>query len=686
MRSFFIIALLICLPLSFSFGESNKTHPSPSFLRVFNKLFKSRKDRQAECDYSDGKCLFVHNPETSPSQSNDILEQCALDLCGPPNTSINYSSYMDSYIEDLVQADLVEEWEREFQDLGIGEIIEDLVDTEARDFDRLRKAFQESDMSRKSRFNYLKPEDYNTLSKFFFREYIEIDTDKSRPLSERLRIHINLPEKASRQLKEGLKLYAQDWKNQINSSLFNQMRRDIYTRQEAHSLLKDKWKNFTDKYEQEKKSNDSFDKDDSLSKEMDEIREDMEQLAEDMTNLSPEENQLDLDLGSPINIRPTLTDVAENIEHLEQNFIKEKTGLQSETEKQSLCQKKACQKAVEEIIEELFSQYETPLFRKNIADRHLAQCFSKFVQFKQMERELPEGLNIPDVKQNFFDRVLANFSEPTRESFEGYINDGFQMKPIISNSQDLKSSLEDLAITNKKLRGREWAPIDQHSEKKKSYVNLIGNMYIDRKILKNKAPCDWFPLKATDLFIDQRNLSESERYIMTQKMQNTIETGGISLSLFSCLHPSHGQGITSHEMGHLLSWMFSQNKLSDISYTSYKKLRECATKRYKYQRPRQHYWYHENDRWRTEEDTADLISYLATSDSKIHYSCAFLDITKNGIQYKGLSIFNNDPRSIYSTPLLRVIFEAIHKKTELSPACQQVIEQHKKDINFTPCF
>ena len=75
------------------------------------------------------------------------------------------------------------------------------------------------------------------------------------------------------------------------------------------------------------------------------------------------------------------------------------------------------------------------------------------------------------------------------------------------------------------------------------------------------------------------------------------------------------------------------------------------------------------------------------SDSKTYYSCSFLSSTEDGTRYQKLGILNTDlENSHYSKPLLRVLFEAIHKKKELSPACQQVVDQYKDEINFEPCF
>ena len=226
------------------------------------------------------------------------------------------------------------------------------------------------------------------------------------------------------------------------------------------------------------------------------------------------------------------------------------------------------------------------------------------------------------------------------------------------------------------------------------------DMYYTKEELEYKSdtPCTQPAHEsAENSFLIPQTISESQKKTLPQQMQNILSKGTISLSLFSCLNPHYGQGIAAHEMGHLLSWMFAQKKLSDPSYGSYKKLRECATKKYKrLKTPSIQPFAHKDDQKYTEEDTADLIAYMAYPNSKTYF-CSILFNTEDsvkdrendredGIQYADLSIFNNDSDDPHSSSFLRVLSGAIYKKAELSPACEQIIEQYKKDIDFTPCF
>ena len=676
----FIVFLMLLLVFP-TFGKSNETRPNRFFLQVFDKLFKSREKRQAECAINDSKCLFIRGSEEGESSSEDTLQQCALDLCGPPNpeTSFDSYSYFDSDISHLDRPDLIKKWQKEYQDLGLREIMKNWVDEEMGSFKDLQKAFEERDISRESGFDYLKPEDYSKLGEILFYGYIETDIDENRPLSNRLTIHINLPEEASQQLKEGVESYAQDLKKKANSSFYNQTYYGIYTPQEAYTVLQSRWESVKKKYAQEKKSKGSFNVLNRISKQMDEMRTQIEQLAEEIKNPS-------VGVYGIHSQKRILLEAAIAMKDLEETFKVETTGSRPKAEEQLLCRQKACQQGLKEMIGEVFDYYGQSPSRKDIEDRYSVQCLSKFVQFKQLEKELRKGLNIPDVQRDFSDKILKKFSKPTRESFENYINNGFDMGPPMSTSQGLKTSLQGFSSVTE--GGLPMA--NEGFYKDKGNVELIFDMYYQKNALEygNDNPCTWFFPEGDDAFISSPSIFKSEEGL-SQQMEGMSSKGAINLSLFSCLHPHHGQGVASHEMAHLLSWLFMQNKLSEKSYGSYKKLRECATKRYKHLKaPSIQSDTHENDQLKTEEDTADLISYLAVPDKKSHYSCALLSITAAGTQYKETDLLNNGLKgfSPHSNSLLRVLFEAIHKRVELSSACKRVVEHYKDDIDFTPCF
>ena len=176
-----------------------------------------------------------------------------------------------------------------------------------------------------------------------------------------------------------------------------------------------------------------------------------------------------------------------------------------------------------------------------------------------------------------------------------------------------------------------------------------------------------------------------------RKSSGEITEPSLNVSLFSCLFHDYGKGILAHELAHLISYLSSphnpKKKMSEDSYEQYEKLRKCATNRYKNLIPLQNNSrgiVHNNDYLRTEEDTADIISYSVLKDEPIHYSCALLNMDQT--EYTDLKVlYGPESQEPHSSTFLRVLMEAIHKRTKLSPACQQVIDRYKDRIDFTPC-
>ena len=628
---------------------------------------------------------------SSDHPSKDTLQQCALDLCGLPKVSLH--SYSD--VEQMVQTDLKKKWGDEFRALGGREIVEKWVENQMGPFDSLQRDFQKSDMFREFGFDYLQPEDYEKLSNTFFNPYIRWNIDYSQPPSSRLLyMRIEWPREVSKQLKEGAESYIRDLKQKIGSSFTDALLLDlmrspsIYTRMEAYNILIEEWEDFIEKYKRERELNDTFGDSEDIAERMNEMEKRMRKVREGREKMTKGK-----DIGGFL-----LREGAAALESLEESFIAEKTG--SWPEKKLLCREKACREAIEEIITELFIQYETPLPRKDKEDYQWAQCLSKFIVIKQMEKGLPNGLNISYLKRNFLEKVLKDFSSSTKESFENYINNDFYIG--LSRNFNLPDFLEYINMfffDENKARPMKKEP-KGFSGKVSSIVNEIDNAELITDMYRNRE----IPLafESESSFEDDllcKSDTNPDRLVHPTVM--SFAFGGVPssansskpasiLSPVSFLHPYYGRGRASHEMGHLLSWMFAANQLSGESYSSYKKLRECSSKRYKHLNALSNFpdpFEHRHDQWNTEEDTADLISYLTVLDRKnTYYTCVLIPITEDETEYKDLSILDYNSESKHSTPLLRVIFEAIHKRAALSPACQQIVDQYKDDIDFNPCF
>ena len=571
------------------FGAERSFPLQGSFFQLSGGMFEDI-NRQESCPNETGQCQGISEMDEKDPANQAILQQCALDLCGPPKAFQKLYIYSDR--EHTVPADLMREWTNEFHALGIGELIEENVDREMEPFKRLQTDFQQKGISSASEFDFLKPEDYDSLSRTFFDEYIRWNSNGNQFASDHLSVQIHWPEGASKQLKRGIGAYALERSREMRASFNSQI------------------------------------------------------------------------------------------------------SFSSRPEKELLCQEKACRQALEEMVGALFSPFETFLLRESRINLHFTVCRSEFISLKQLEKDMAEGLDIPALKRNFIDRVLKDFSATTREAFESYISKGFPIIPFVPKPQDFRDLLErrnnrwldEASVQIKKPDGKaqESDSIDN--------VEQIVNMYWEKKALEKNGSllCESLvAFQGRDGFMLPQPMDESTtRFPLSlQQMKDISLKGAVSLSLFSWFHPAYGRRMVSHELGHLLSWLFKQNKLSGESYDSYKKLRDCATRRYKTLKlPNKSPLLHENDQWNTEENTADLIADLAVPDRQIHSVCSQLRITTDGTRYGDLNILNDNSKGGHSTPFLRVLFEAIHKRVELSPACQQVVDKYEDQISFELCF
>ena len=280
--------------------------------------------------------------------------------------------------------------------------------------------------------------------------------------------------------------------------------------------------------------------------------------------------------------------------------------------------------------------------------------------------------NFTQYVDQFLSRTFANYSDLTRESYKDYMR---TLNFEFPSDQGIEALLAD------EIR-EEASHTLAHSD------NTIADFIQNReRFADNYSVCPSF-----------MKISDSGDYF--EHMMNTV-----GISNFSCHSHEHGKQTLAHELAHTLSHWFGHNKPdlgkpnkpSEESYTQYMKLRKCANKRYKTNNKSKIEIYvkfgHNNDQFRTEEDMADLIAYQVFREEPILSQCSLL-LSSNGSKYDFLNIIDPSPpknaqimpADPHSTPLLRAITEAIHKRKPLSSACQQVVDIYSDKINFEPCF
>ncbi len=211
-------------------------------------------------------------------------------------------------------------------------------------------------------------------------------------------------------------------------------------------------------------------------------------------------------------------------------------------------------------------------------------------------------------------------------------------------------------------------------------INPEGNKVIPGVI---KTGCS-YGITVWDSF--GRNISKSQldRILNNSNQEQEPQKDKyINISYYSCTHHDRGEGIFAHELGHALSHIVVNGELSKESLKKYKKLRNCATT----QKGSDEVPLIDEimgDKLYTEEDTADLISYILTPKDLI-YSCSLL-LHSNLEEYSNLKIENPDKNDNHSTSLSRVIMEAVNKGLEIPQSCKKGIKNSNTKIRFEKCI
>ena len=287
--------------------------------------------------------------------------------------------------------------------------------------------------------------------------------------------------------------------------------------------------------------------------------------------------------------------------------------------------------------------------------------------------------NFEDYKDRFLKGAFSNYSQSSRQIFKNYINAlRIQMPPAHINISDAQQGFISMIEGNTHTI-KAWASVFQNRLQYHKDGKMEDFSYTMKEALASKksfSVCRPFPSMMTREFAgDVFSPRENKIYV----------------SLFSCAFHEHGKQVLAHELAHAMSYLFAKNKLSEKSYGKYKELRKCANKRYRDKAPPAFFRpsvfpdrQHSIDTIKTEEDTADLIAHHVFQNDPTLLNCGVLKPSKNGEQYESLKIL--EPNRTQSSPLLRTVIEAIHKKKKLSPSCQQVVNLYSDRVNFEPCF
>lgn len=328
--------------------------------------------------------------------------------------------------------------------------------------------------------------------------------------------------------------------------------------------------------------------------------------------------------------------------------------------------KTQCQKAVSSLI----SQINVPKLEKKVEselnilsiDDRIAICKSDFVN-THLENTKKENFKKiwPEIKNGYKKKVLPKLSNHSAQFIAKYLDEDINFifsNPVPANtykSQEKLSKSNSPQLSEASLLARAYS------------IQNSGEKVFDSSMCSSSGSSTYL---LWDMYVSQGFLTKAPRF-RPQGIDPSRDN--ITVSPYSCEHAQEGKGIIAHEVGHAISNLMSLRTASSSSLRKYNKMRKCASAQWK-NNPNAVIAYHKGDKFFTEEDTADVLSYMAFNDPTSPYGCALL--IPDGSNYESLNL--TPPAGDNHTPgmvrLLRELqFKAPHKIPE---TCKELIKRN----------
>lgn len=294
-------------------------------------------------------------------------------------------------------------------------------------------------------------------------------------------------------------------------------------------------------------------------------------------------------------------------------------------------------------------------------DDRIAICKGAFLSAHIENTRRDEfGKMWPGIKQQFKTNLFPKFSQHSQQLLTKYLDEDlnfFFSDPARTQFEDISSSLK-MNIPSYQSMG------NNHLASKALLLAEDSNPF--------RQDCSFArqPAKLWDVYASKEYVDNHPTF--RPEGLNTAKDN-ISVSPFSCEHQGEGKGIIAHEVGHALSHVMARPGMSKGSAKIYLNLRKCVTAKWKVN-PNFQYIYHKGDKLYTEEDTADLISYMAIPDASTPYGCALLFPSEKEYTSLGTSpVFGDN----HTPGMIRLLRELQYKAPNRIPeTCAELIKRH----------
>lgn len=561
----------------------------------------------------------------------ELAEQCLREVCGPPGGVA--SNVTAKNINKFLTPEQIKEFET------IEAQVKSISQQRKKDYQAFINEFQkrvrDPQFSNSSNWD---ENDYNYFSQFFWK-YIDWQVDGTKPLAQRSQLIVD-ESNLDLQLLAGVREFADLFnKNLLNDPLysyemgltsFEELKEGIRKKsQQVQKKLAFKVKyDFSDYY----------------------------------TQIENGQNANDI-----ITHFQTLNRVAQNY------------GIEV-IENLSNCQNQ-CQRSINQFLkklnpQEILSSLQNSLNQTDDEDL-IAECKANFIMAKQ-ENDLQENFQRiwPEVKKGFQQNVFPKFSSHSQQLMRNYLENDLHFyfdKPLT----------QDFPNLNSLLHSTPQSTALQNSPDSFILGDLM-NKHFDHEMSSYQSPIRICQTTSTptliwDNFMSKEALAKAPSY---QKSFHHLQKDNIAVSPFTCEHQKEGAGILAHELGHALSHLMSRGNMSSQSLAGYQKLRSCASAQWDLSAPARILKY-PGDKQFTEEDTADIMSYMAVNDGKSIFSCGFIAVNQDETNYTD---DNTEPWGEHSPSLIRVLREISYKHSSPPTSCSYLMKGQQDKLGDIKCF
>lgn len=591
---------------------------------------------------------LVDTNEKNKLSTNVLYNKCAVDLCGLPGKNPSVFISDDSYAKYLSKSNY-KKIDKEIP--LIEKVVDKNLNAKKIEIGQIKKFLENPQQL------YLKMDasDKQKINQRVFSSFIKTEFVKANDIKDRIKVNIIPPVWADDNFKKALHTYGKNF--QLAQAY------DIDTikgLQLTESELKTHSLDLISKMEDQLKINPKF----------------LEE--EDVESLNDFKAVTKKDSTTSALLMRNLTTLI----RFQSLMLKKSSAINGGT----LCDTQECEGArakflnqsmVHQSLEKMENSLNGPQFRTQSINRCKAGLISADIEAadkKKTRAIYQEALKL--IRSNY----VSKFSAHSKGMLEKYLS-----KSIVTKAEALDNSAQkENNVDAFKIKAQSYIQIPAQNLNDSLVVKAAFELINDPNgldTISSIQPCNNYANNVWDSFLSAKKV---EMVMGDSEMLKGKDH--IFISPFTCQHSSHGKQVLAHEMGHALNSFFQYNTLSESSAKNFKDLRECAKDQYTiFQFPLIPELGFPGDSLLTEEDHADLISYMTINDKNL-YTCSFLgpSITDNN-SYINLD-FKNIPFDSHSNSFSRVIFEAINKNIPLPQSCNDLIEEVKPEMRLKKCI